>query len=314
MNVNHELICCTVGSHTFAFRSVDVRHAARVEHMRAETAPDGRAGTLTVSGRAIPVFELGGALGATRLAPNAPQHIAVTGHADEMVGWLVDRIARTTVADPTCIASLPAIVGTPADTWFDALVNLGDKTVLRLAPRHLNPLSPTASGVANSTPPVSVAMRTATATAETSPLVVLFSSEALPESGVKRCALSARQIEAVSQPLPLTAVPGSARFVIGVSWWRDAAVPLIDFRDRDAHATSADRRWLIVRCGGRLGPTLVAFPIDSDVLVRLPAAADERVDGASCPGFAAGLFHVGSETVALLDLDRLLLEPSVNHP
>ena len=311
------IICCTVGSRQFAFRGGDVRHVARGEALRADAAADGRVGVLRIGGQSVPVFALGRALGdAAPAVRHADQHIAVTGEPGALAGWLVDRIARTTIPDAAAVMPLPDIIGAPATSWFDALVNLGDTSVLLLAPQHLHPLadrppdreapgrSQEPAGSSQASPGLSRGL-----SAQGEPLVVLFSTAALPRSDARRYALSARQIAAIVQPLPLITVPGSAAYVTGVSCWRDAVVPVIDFRDPVDRDPAPHARCLLAQCDGRLRGTIVAVPIESEVAVHKPAATDRRLDTTSCPPFAAGMFTVGGDTVALLDLNALFVAP-----
>ena len=306
------IICCTVGSRQFAFRGRDVRHVARGEALRADASADGRVGALRIGGQNVPVFALGRALGEPAAAAmrTADQHIAVTGEPGALAGWLVDRIARTAIPDSAAVMPLPDLIGAPATSWFDALVNLGDASVLVLAPQHLNPLADRDAGwETHGTPGLSRGLSEAAAGEQGEPLVVLFSTAALPGSDAQRYALSARQIAAIVQPLPMITVPGSAAYVTGVSWWRDAVVPVIDFRDPVDRDPAPHARCLLAQCGGRLRGTIVAVPIASEVAVHKPAATDRRLDPASCPPFTAGMFSAGGETVALLDLDALFVDP-----
>ena len=83
--------------------------------------------------------------------------------------------------------------------------------------------------------------------------------------------------------------------------------PLIDFRDPDDRDRDTDRqRCIVAQCGARLSGTLVAFPIDSEIALHRPGAADRQVSDVPRPPFADGMFGVGGELVALLNLDALL--------
>ena len=302
------LICCAAGSQQFAFRASDVRHVSRADRLRSSADEDGRAGTLKVSGgQMIPVFHLGRALGEPATAGGRPrdadQHIAVTGRPGEMVGWLVDHLARAVMADGTTVMPLPHIRGTRAAGWFDALVRIGDRSVLVLAPDRLGPFArPRTSAVISPGMPPPLTRQVATA-----PMTVLFSTRALPRAAASRYALSARQMVAIVQDLPQIPVPGCAGHITGVGWWRQTAVPLIDFRDRaDRAAAGQHERCLLARCGGALRGTIVALPIDADVAVHRPASGDRNLAATSLPPFVDGAFQVGGETAALLNLDTLL--------
>jgi chemotaxis signal transduction protein len=299
------VVCCTVGDEQYAMRGGDVRQIVRAEQMRGEPGRDGSAGTLELAGQTVPVFELRAILG--RAEQGAPRrrighHIAVTGETGTLVGWLVDRIVRTPLSSNATIVPLPAVVGRVPSMWFEGLLRLGESSMLLLAPQELNPLVRHSSRPAAA--PVAVPARAGRAA---SPMVVMFGTPALPACDASRYALSGRQIAAIVQPLPLIGVPGTTRPVTGVSLWRDAVVPVIDFRGPGDHGDAAmRRRHVIAQCGPRLGSTLVAFPVDAEISLHRPAAQDQAVAAAARPAGAIGMFDVNGEVIALLDLDALL--------
>ena len=299
------IVCCVVGETQYALRGADVRHIARVEQMRPDAGPDGRVGVFVIDRQSVPIFKLAQTLGfssAGRSASGAEQHIAVTGDASSMAGWLVDRIVRPPSSANPAIASLPSIVGEPAVNWFDAVARLGDQSVLVLAPQYLNPLATrpeqAATSVFRAQPP--------RIDRQAERLAVIFSTPALPPIEGHRYALSGRQIAAIVQPVPALVIPGSARHIAGVMWWRDTIVPLIDFRDPGLGGAAAGRRCLIARCGPRIRGMLAAFLIDPEIQVHRPDASNSLLGNVTCPAFAAGMFQVDGDTVALLDLDALL--------
>jgi chemotaxis signal transduction protein len=300
------LVCCWVGEKQYAFYDTDVRQIARVEKMRAEAAPDGRAGVLDVGGHPVPVFRLSSmfARGSSRVPQSGGHHIAVTGTRRDMVGWLVDRIVRTTLPQDTHIGSLPLLVGPVAANWFESLVKIGGTSVLLMSPRTLNPA---AQRRARPEPPKAAPVPRRTSGDPKEHVVLLFSTPALPSAGAERFALSGKRIAAITQPMPTIPVPGAAPHVIGVSWWRNAVVPVIDFRgfgDRDDAAER--RRFVIAQCGPLLGNTLIAFPVDAEIAMHRPDGGDRHVADSACPPFIGGMFEIGGEVVGLLDLDALL--------
>ena len=304
------LVCCTVGDKQYALRGADVRQIVRVEKMRAASASDNRAGTLDLAGQAVPVFRLGSVLGRAasqkQMSGQGGNHIAVTGEGGEVVGWLVDRVVRTTLSEDARVAPLPAVVGSTATSWFEALVKLGGTSILLIAPQYLNPLAQrklrSDFGKALG---VHVARATSAASAEK--VVLLFSTPALPRCAAARFALSGRQVASIAQPMSPIPVPGSAPYISGVAWWRNLVVPVIDFRGSGEHDDAAQRRrQVIAQCGPRVGNTLIAFAVDAEISLHRPGAGDERAAGVPCPPFAAGMFDIGGEPVALLDLDALL--------
>jgi chemotaxis signal transduction protein len=304
------LVCCWVGDKQYALRGADVRQIVRVEKMRAAGGSDSGVGTLELAGQPVPVFRLGSVLGRTGAQRNASSdgghHIAVTGEGSELVGWLVDRVVRTPLSQDAQVAGLPAVVGPAATSWFEALVKLGGTSILLIAPQYLNPLSqrhrrtdavrPFAAPAAAKRPGDSAEQ-----------IALLFSTPALPRCAAPRFALSGRQVASISQPMSPIPVPGSAPHVTGVAWWRSLVVPVIDFRGPGGHDDEAQRRrQVIAQCGPRLGNTLVAFAVDAEIALHRPGSGDERAAEVPCPSFAAGMFDIGGEPVALLDLDSLL--------
>jgi len=304
------LVCCAVGDTQYALRGADVRQIVRVEKMRTSPGSDSRVGTLELAGQSVPVFRLGSVLGRTGSQRNPPgpggHHIAVTGEGGDLAGWLVDRVVRTPLSRDAQVVALPAVVGPTATSWFEALVKLGGTSILLLAPRYLDPLSPRqprTSGIGPFAVPTAAKMPGDSA----EQIVLLFSTPALPRCAAPRFALSGRQVAAISQAMSPIPVPGSAPYVTGVAWWRNLVVPVIDFRGPGGHDDEAQRRrQVIAQCGPRLGNTLVAFAVDAEIALHRPGTGDERADGVPCPSFAAGMFDIGGEPVALLDLDSLL--------
>jgi chemotaxis signal transduction protein len=304
------LVCCTVGDRQYALRGADVRQIVRVEKMRAAAGGDSKAGTLDLAGQPVPVFRLGSVL--NRMASQRPasasggHHIAVTGEGSEIVGWLVDRVVRTPLSDDAQVAPLPAVVGPTATSWFEALVKLGGTSLLLMVPQYLNPMAQRKLRPGAGRPAGSPAAPAKTGDSA-EPIVLLFSTPALPRCSATRFALSGRQVAAIAQPMSPIPVPGCAPCITGVVWWRDLVVPVIDFRGAGEHNDAPQRRrQLIAQCGPRLGNTLVAFAVDSEITLHRPDTGDQKTAGVPCPPFAAGVFDIGGEPVALLDLDALL--------
>jgi chemotaxis signal transduction protein len=308
--VNHPardegILRCSIGAEQYAFRTADVQHVARVEHLRDDPAADGRRGTLRLAGQQVPVFALGDVLSRPRReepGAHADQHIAVTGDRHELVGWLVDRLARTAAPPAGGIAPLPRSVGTPASHWFDALVTFGDDdSALLIAPRYLNPLA--AQPVATDHEAIFAVPVASDRRAE--PVAVVFSTAVLPPSIASRYALSGRQVAAIVQPTTPIPIPGAAGHVRGVMLWRQAVVPVIDFRHAAARAESPNNRRLIAQCGVRGRGSLVAFSIDADVVMHGRGTDYTQMPDLASPPFCSGLFDVNGEPVGLLDLDSL---------
>jgi chemotaxis signal transduction protein len=300
------ILCCEVGDARYAFRSRDVRHVERAEYMRLDRGADGRFGTLRLGAQHVPVFALGELL-AARGASSVDSHdghIAVTGDRQALTGWLVDRIARAAEPGHGDIAPLPPIVGAPATSWFEGVVWIGeDESALLLAPARL---TGEAAATAYSDGGVVFDQPRPAIGADPEPVAVVFSTAVLPASAIRRFALSGRQIAAIVPPTPPIPVPGCSDHVSGVTWWRRSVVPVIDFRPAADRSAGAHRRRLIAQCGGRQQGSLVAFSIDSEIVMCRPGADHRLLPDVPCPPFASGVFDVNGEAVALLNLDALL--------
>ncbi|MBY0495180.1 MAG: chemotaxis protein CheW [Cyanobacteria bacterium] len=303
--IAESLLRCTVGTTEFAIRSGEVRHIARVDQLRADDTADGRAGSVKLGGQHIPVFELRQAL---RLGDTAPQarddrHIAVTGDDHELVGWIVDRVTREPRDGNPRVAPLPPSVGGDACRWFEGVVTstTGD-VMLLVSPRHLNPLRVGAPG--DDAVAAFAAPYIPGHAPSSEPVALVFSTPALPPGGVDKFALSGRQVAAIVQPADPLDVPGCAPHVVGLTFWRNVAVPIVDFR-RSTPIDPARSRRLIARCA-RSGNSLIALPIEADVAMHRPAPDNRLVADIPTPPFATGVFDLHGDRVALIDLDAVL--------
>lgn len=295
------LLRCATADDEFAIRANEVRHVARADQLRADETADGRAGVVKLGGHLVPVFRLRSILGLPQNEGSArtEQHIAVTGDNDELVGWLVDRISRESAASPTRIVPLPASIGGRARHWFEGVVTCADgRTLLMLDPKRLDPLRPNTSKRDDSDADQPFAPSPASA-ARAEPVALVFSASSLPSSHVDKFALSGRQVAAIVQPTMTIPLPGSPSHVTGLTLWRDAVVPVLDFTRAPA---AVNGRRLIARCGTT---SLIAFAIDGEVVMHKPSAGDAMVVEAACPSFADGVFDLNGDRVALLNLDAL---------
>ncbi len=305
------IVACTIGDEQFALRGTDACEIIRAERIRRSAGTETVVGTLYVNRESVPVYALAAALDrpAKSSAGSRPggHHVVVTRGSTGMVGWLVDRIARPALGDGAQVIPLPAIAGPIATTWFEGLVQIGDRVLLVLSPANLDPRAPSRAGsIVDRVPLCAAGPADAPVDDTGSPLVLLFSSPALPRCGAPRFALSARRIAAVIRSQPVTVVPGSARHVRGVIVWRDAAVPVIDVRgETDRRAAANDDRLVVARCGAAMNGALVAFPIGVEMTLHQPTRADRQMDEAaeSNTPFVAGVFSVAGTPVALLDLE-----------
>jgi len=312
--VNDTLVSCAVGNVEYALRAGDIIAVMRAERMRAPAACEGGIGVVTVGGQRASVYPLGATAGLPVVADDSggprDRHIVVLRSETGPVGWLVDHVSRSRLPERAHVLPLPPLVGARAQRWFDGVLSAGDRAMLllSLSPATHGDGSPFAEGAPTRAHRTSMPMSTSTADG---PLVVTFGTDALPQCGASRYAVSARRVAGVESGLEVVAVPGSESPVIGVSVWRGEVLPVIDFRTAAAFLGAERQRLLIVRCGGPFAGTSVAIPIDAETTLCQPTRDNALVDpvhagAGTIPGYVAGLFDFRGQMVALIDPDALL--------
>jgi len=288
-------LCCLVGADQYALRGADVSLVARAEEIRPQDADDQRIGVLARANAEIPIYSLAALLGGRRDARTADRHVVVTGPAGRQYGVLVDRLVRAAGRGAE-VLPLPGIVGGAAVRWFEGLVSLQETSCLVLAPEGLRP-----GGRARDGGAAGVHSRGQSPRAEIRSLVLTFSSAALPPLAVARYAIGASRVAAMVQSLPMVSLPGCGRHVAAIAAWRRSAVAVLDFSPA-ASVTATARRFLVARCGGG---ALIAIAVDSETSLRRASARDARSGAAATDSYVRGIFRVGNEDIALLDIDRL---------
>ena len=306
------LVSCTVGQVEYALRAGDIVAVMRAERMRAPAAREAGIGVVTIGSDRVSVHALGTHIGADPASGRGARdrHVVVLRGSSGPVGWLVDRISRSHLAEGTRVLPLPALVGERARRWFGGVVDTTDRTMLLLsvAPVGASEGGEAIDGIQAFGPATDDVLRSPSGD---TPLVVTFGSEALPSFGISRYAISARRVAGVESGLEITNVPGSAHPVIGITVWRSNVVPVLDFRQSRTPDEHSDQRLLILRCGGSGTRTAVALPVDAETALCQATTDNVLVDRArngarAMPPFAVGVFDVRGQKVALLDPDALL--------
>lgn len=292
------VVCCSVAGEQFAMHGADVRLVARAEQMIEEPALwDGRVGVLDQAGTITPVYRLATLLGLPTEPARAGDHIVVTSGARGPFGVLVDRAVRAAPGDRLDVLPLPAFAGSAAARWFAGILHGGSVSCLLLSPEGVEPGASTPSPPRGVVPRPPAHVRRGSGAAD---VVVVFSSMALPPCDANRYAIGARRIVGVVQALPSVSLPGAAPFVAAVSWWEGAAVPLLDFSGRRAGADHS--RYLLVRTRGG---EYAGLPVGADVALRRATKEHRQLAGGSA-AYVEGLFAVGDEHIALIDVDALV--------
>jgi chemotaxis signal transduction protein len=304
-------ICCLLGHEQYALHAADVRIVARAEQMRLEaTTSAGRVGTLEHGGRPLPVYSLSALFGRTPDRSGLDRHVIVTrGAGGESYGLLVDRLLRAPADHPGRLLPIPATVGPVAAAWFHGLLTFGgDLSCLVLSPAALDPRHPAEMARPADTHVPADAVRRMSGRRDPVEIVATFTSDALPNIGIRRFALGAHRVAAVAQALPSIAIPGAVAWVAELARWRDYAVPVLSFNaGAPSGVTNGSRRCLVVRTGGRYSGGFVAFAVNADIDLHRATSAngDAALSRPVDAEFVIGIYMVGPDPVALLDIDRL---------
>jgi chemotaxis signal transduction protein len=253
------------------------------------------------AGADVPVYSLSAMIGIPEDRHATDRHVLVARGAGRHIGLLVDRVVRMPVDEGAHVLPLPRIVGDGALRKFDGLLRHQELAYLVLSPVSIDPRARVAF-----TPRVRRS-RAGLRTQGAADMIAIFNSPALPAGPADRYAVEARGVEALAQSLPSVPIPGAAAHVAALAWWRDEVAPLLSFEaQRDTNGSR--ERVIVVRCHAAGQDTCVAFAVSGDVTLHRATRADltVRFDGRRYP-FVRGVFEVGGERVALLDLPSLLV-------
>ena len=288
---------CRITGRPYAFDGGDVRFIARSDQIAPGGDGAGCIGTLR--GREpIPVFALGALLHPSEPASDGT-HVVITGSGDERAGWQVDRILSARREGAPERLPLPVLAGPVARRWFSSLLDEDEgEPSLVCSPAGLDPRN-TGRVTLAAPPPQPPELAPSGAGRG---VAALFTSTALPPCGASRFAIAGNRIVAVVQALPARVVPGTPPHISAIAIWRSLAIPVLDASGGGGVSPDTARaRYLIARHG----TSLLAVPIDRDVVLHRATHDDAplaRADGTP-PGVQ--LYGVRGEAVALVDLDSL---------
>ena len=296
------LVRCRVAGRSYAFDGREVRFIARNDQL-IPGGHDDDSRVATLRGREpIPVFSLG-----ALLHPSDPSgdgaHVVITGSGDERAGWLVDRIVRAAHERVPAWLPLPGLAGSIARRWFPALLDEGEgEPTLVCSPAGIDPRPRTEPALPELPPPPTGLPPLGAGHG----VVALFASAALPPCGATRYAVAGTRIVSVVQSLPTRVVPGTPPYVSAIAAWRGVAIPVLDLsRGAGVPVDSVRARHLIVRHGTGSQATVMAIPIDRDVVLHRASHDDSRLAIPDGTPSGVQLFAVRGEAVALVDLDSL---------
>lgn len=298
-------VCCLLGMERYAIRGRDVRIVARAEEMRREEAADGRIGVLVQGGQVLPVYGLADLLGRQSESFGEDHHVVVTQGEGEPFGLLVDRLLRVPVAGGVDVLPLSPVVGQASAAWFEGLLARGDESCLVLSPTGVDPQARRGPRARAAT---AVGPSRAVRRAGRCDLVAVFTSPALPAGEFDRYGIAVPRIDAVVRELPHVPVPGSPPWIRALGWWKDATLPILDFRGNAGAGIDGEfARYLVARHGPTRENAFVAIPVDDDITLYRATDRDRRLTGRTeATVFVRGTFRTGNERLGLLDLDALI--------
>jgi chemotaxis signal transduction protein len=326
------LIFCAVGTESYGLDMTWVRSIKRSDLMQPRKKPGalfpydpaplgwlpGKRGASTEQ---IPVYSLLQILEAPDVhGPRGTFQRIVVIKGDEPWGLLVDRVSQATLINEAQRAPLPPPLINPLAPYFSGIVLQRERVHLLLAPENLNPAT-VAAYYAGDTPGPSPMRQPSSITSgspklpsgiersspaydgangrERRQLIVFSVADPHVMEQPVSLGLSVKQIPEILNPPPITPVPGSPRFILGVIHWRGRPVPVIDLARRLAltqgpgMAIDTRSRLVVARAAGGF----IAFHIRPRVRVlhlplpNQPAPTSLSLD----PTLVRGTFDVSSE-------------------
>jgi chemotaxis signal transduction protein len=304
-------VCCVLGPEQYAIHGTEVRNVARAEQMIEERPAGARVGSIRYGRDQVPVYSLASLLGRKDEHGAFDRHIVVTRGARRPMGLLVDRVVRIPVEEHAKVLPLPSLVGELALRRFEGLLRHDELSYLVLSPASLDPDS------RGSRPPVRPRSRPKASTATGgADMVAVFTSPSLPKCPADRYAIEAWRVEALVQTLPNIAIPGAAPDVTALAWWREETVPILAFEHNGNGAPSSSHlRFIVVRTGTDADIAYVALAATGDIALHRATREDTLVPFEHRHiEFVRGVFSVGDEDVALLDLESLITRTRERRP
>ena len=131
----------------------------------------------------------------------------------------------------------------------------------------------------------------------------------------QRYAFPIEQIQEIVLPQPVTPLPETAAYVLGVTNLRGTIIPVIDLRlllSLSASADDASQRVVIVNVDGRTMGCVVdsvsqVIRLDERELQQPPSL------GGSNPTYITGVVRAGDDVLMLLNVDELLTPEKLEH-
>jgi chemotaxis signal transduction protein len=311
-----EIVGCADGGVSFGLEMACVRGVERADRLVRRAGPHGAVGVFSEGGSDRPVYRL-----ADLLAPDGcaalegASNLVVIHGEDGPFGLLVQDLWPVARVSKRSVFPLPASVAGHCGSHFRGLLQLEDRLALWLAPqwlpnpgRRAMPADPGSLGNSEAwwrelgfKPPEPLGRSSPGAGR-----IVIFSPVDLPDR--KRplaFGLFASQVLEIVDPQSVIRLPEAPNYLLGLTLWRERAVPVIDLSLRLGlgSATPGPRtRLLIARASAGSEP--VAFPIEPPIRVRrlpLPHVACAKMPPLHL-ALAKGTVELDQGTLVIPDL------------
>lgn len=296
--MNADVLCCDSGGRLYGVRAQDARAIVRSDEMTADTASDGRLGSIKQGGVAIAVYSADRLVNPAAPAAREHGHVVIVNNATGACGWLFDRIVRRVTVTVAAIMPLPHLFGSASADLFEGLVTSGSDTLLVMRTTG----SGRAADISAEAPRPAAGPVGGPARAFDGGALITFAAPSLGLPAGMLAAVSVKQVCEVLTADAIMPVPRAPVTIHGALPWRGHAVPVIDV----AGPVTVDfSKLLIAGQGQRRGRlVLVAIPIDGDARLQRVTADARRLTTVSRT-YDHGCFEMGDSRIAVIDIKAL---------
>lgn len=306
-NLSRRFLRFALGGQRFGLAASAVRELRGMDGIVPEAGDDGRTGWLAVGNDLVPVHDLagrfGGSTGEKILLVDTGQSLvaAVVGHVDGIIEVETDQFHL-----------LPAAARCPGTARFAGVLSSEQAPVLCFNAMRIGDAPTPATSRTEALTPLTAYRPAAGETVARA--MVEFSTEEVSHS--YRFALSRSQVLELTEPLPVTPLPGAPEHVAGLTLWRDRPVAVVALdrwlgvasRRASSETARTAQRFLVARAARNDEP--VAFPVGGDVKLKTPPF--EYRDGGTVrmtvpAARVLGWFEHAERTLVVPNLDTLFV-------
>lgn len=307
------LLRCVVAGQVYGLAMAYVDGIQPVETLQGQPGPQGLLGFLPGNEPRLPVFSLAARLSQPQPAAPLTGHIVVLQAQARPWALYVEHLEGVIQVAQDELCALPAMLQPAASRLFNAVLHYENTLLLSLAPAGLHPY-----GVPDALPlfhPVQRTVSSVPPAPEAQAQILSFTTLATAaREHPWHFALSLSQVSQILPAQPLRPVPGTAATVMGLTWWRDAPLAVLDLSQCLGGPVSllqADGRLLVARAASM--QAFVGFPIRPEVhRWRLPLAHRPSVRHLPLQRtLMRGQFDLERTTLVIPDIDGIMLSQEI---